>query len=70
LREGRQVVLDFEDVSGATQSFIHALISESIRQYRAFALENLLFKNCNAKVREIVQIVFAYMQESLDIPDE
>jgi len=70
LRDGRQVVLDFNEISGATQSFVHALISESIRQFRATALENLLFKNCNAKVREIIRIVFAYMQESLDTPGD
>ena len=65
LREGRQVVIDFEGVSGVTQSFIHALVSESIRQFRGFALENLVFKNCNAELNAVIRIVFAYMQESI-----
>jgi len=66
LRSGQAVAIDFSQVTGATQSFIHALISGPIRQFRALALDNLLFENCNPEVRAVIRIVFAYMQESMD----
>ena len=70
MRSGRAVTIDFSRVTGTTQSFIHALISGPMRQFRAFALDNLFFENCNAEVRAVVRIVFAYMQESMDAPEE
>ena len=69
LRDGQQVVIDFEQVTGTTQSFVHALISGSIRQFHNVALDNLLFKNCNSEVQAIIRIVFTYMQESMDTFD-
>jgi hypothetical protein len=47
LAAGVDVVLDFEGVSMATQSFIHALISDPIRIYGANVLDQIEFKNCN-----------------------
>lgn len=47
----------FEDISGP------------MRQFRAMALDSLLFKNCNAEVQAVIRIVFAYMQESMDAPE-
>ena len=70
LRSGQAVTLDFAQVSGTTQSFVHALISGPMRQFRTFALDNLLFKNCNAEVQAVIRIVFAYMQESMDSADD
>jgi len=67
LKNGEQIEFDFQQVSGVTQSFIHALISEAIRQYGDKAFENLLYKNANAQVKEIIKTVYEYMQESLDI---
>lgn len=64
LAKENTVILDFADVTGATQSFVHALISEAIRQYGDDVFDKLLFKNCNETVREIVTIVAEYMQES------
>ena len=58
--------LDFEGGSGATQSFIHALISEPIRQFRDMALDNLEYKNCSGAVKEIVKTVYDYIQESFN----
>ncbi len=66
LSQRSKVVLDFEGVGGATQSFIHALISDPIRQYGNDAFENLYFKNANADIQKIISIVYRYMQESLD----
>ncbi len=66
LLSGKEIVFDFKNVSGATQSFIHALISEPIREFRDVAYENLYYENANDNVREIISIVYRYMQESLE----
>lgn len=64
LEDREEVVLDFEGIDSATQSFIHALISELIRKYGIEVLDNISFKNCNEVVRKIISIVVDYMQES------
>jgi hypothetical protein len=64
LEGDQEVVLDFEGVTGATQSFIHALISDAIRKYGDLALELISFKNCSPVVKEVVTTVAEYMQES------
>lgn len=66
LSEGDEVVLDFSGIKGATQSFIHALISDPIRKFKDVALDKLAYKNANADIREIISIVYRYMQESLE----
>lgn len=58
------IIIDFKGVTGATQSFIHALISEAMRKHGASVLDRIFFKNCNESVREIITIVTEYMQES------
>lgn len=58
------VTLDFDRVTGATQSFIHALISELFRQYGNTVLDRIRFKNCNETVQKIITIVTEYMQEA------
>ena len=60
----KEIVLDFSGVTGATQSFVHALISDVIRQYGDTALDLISFKNCSPVVREVVTTVTEYMQES------
>ncbi len=65
LSKGNIVILDFEGMSGATQSFIHALISDPIRKYGDVAFDNLRYKHVNDDIREIISIVYRYMQESL-----
>lgn len=64
LAAGQKVVLDFSGVTGATQSFAHALISEPFRVHGAEVLDLLRFKNCTETVRKIIVIVSEYMQES------
>lgn len=64
LEKQKEVVLDFDDIEGSTQSFIHALISELIRSYGAEVLNRIAFKNCNDTVRKIIEIVVDYMQQS------
>jgi hypothetical protein len=66
LSNNEEVELDFRGVSGTTQSFVHALISEPIRLFRDVALDNLEYKNCSDAVKEIVKTVYEYIQESFN----
>lgn len=60
----QEVVLDFTEVIGATQSFIHALISDLIRKYGSDVLDVVVFKGCNETIQKIISIVVDYMQQS------
>jgi len=64
LARNEKIVLDFEGVEIATQSFLHALISEALREYGSNALERIEFRSCTDTVREIISIVVDYMQSS------
>ena len=64
LKSGESVTLDFSEITGATQSFVHALISESIREFGPVTFEKIFFKSCNETVQKIITIVSEYMQES------
>ncbi len=66
LKRGEEVILNFVGVTGVTQSFIHALISNPIRNFKSVAFDNLIYKNANKDIQEIISIVYRYMQESLD----
>jgi len=70
LTQGGEVTLDFHKVAAATQSFIHALISDILRKHGANALDRIFFKSCNVTVRKIIEIVVDYMLESLEIEEE
>jgi len=65
LAKGKEIIIDFSGVSGATQSFIHALVSDPIREFKEMAFDKLMYKNANNDIRAIVSIVYRYMQESL-----
>lgn len=67
LDKNDEVVLDFQRVNGATQSFIHALISEILRKYGTDILDRIVFKSCNDTIRQIINIVVDYMQEGMGI---
>ena len=64
LENNKEVTLDFKGVDSATQSFIHALISDLIRNYGVEILNKIYFKNCSETIKKIVNIVVDYMQES------
>lgn len=66
LSKQNEVTFDFNGVKGATQSFIHALISDPIREFKDIAFNNLVYKDANSDIREIISIVYRYMQESID----
>ncbi len=63
LKKKEEVVLNFARVEAATQSFVHALISDVMRIHGPAALDQILFKSCNVTVRKIIDIVVDYMQE-------
>lgn len=63
LKKGDEVILNFDKIDSATQSFVHALISDVLRQFGSDILDKLLFKNCNDTIQKIITIVIEYMQE-------
>ena len=63
LDNNQEVILDFEGMDSATQSFIHALISDLIRKYGIQVLDRISFKNCHETIKKIINIVVDYMQE-------
>ena len=65
LSEDRAVMFDFEEVGGATQSFIHALVSDALRKFPETVYDNLFFKNANPEIQEIISIVYRYVQQSM-----
>ena len=66
LENNNMIVFDFNHIEGCTQSFIHALLSKPIRDFRETAFNNLLYQNADQDVKKIISIVYRYMQESLD----
>ena len=65
LARKEDVVLNFDGVESATQSFIHTLISEALRQYGNEALEKITFHKCNKVVKQLIGVVVDYMQEGM-----
>lgn len=64
LEKKEKIILNFENVKSATQSFIHALISDIIRKKGSGVLNNIYFKNCNEIIQKMIEIVTDYMQDS------
>ena len=67
LDKNDEVTIDFQRVSGVTQSFVHALISEILRKYGTDVLDRIAFKSCNDTIKQIINIVVDYMQEGMGI---
>lgn len=65
LERNEEVILDFEKVGAVTQSFIHALISDVLRNQGNDVLERMSFKSCDDTVKKIINIVVDYMQEGM-----
>ncbi len=66
LEKNNQVILNFEGIDRASQSFIHSIVSDPVRQYGDRALELMLFKSCNNKVKGMIKIVLGYLQDAID----
>ena len=64
LATGAALELDFTGISLTTQSFIHALISEALRQNGEDVLGRLTFRGCQPAVRDIVETVVQYVLEA------
>jgi hypothetical protein len=65
IAKGIDVLLDFDEVDLATQSFIHALIAAIVREDPA-SLDHIAFKNCNDNVRSLIEIVVEYAQDEFE----
>ena len=64
LERNDKIILDFEGIESATQSFVHALISDLIRKYGIEVLDKVDFKGCSETIKKIINIVVDYMQET------
>lgn len=60
LEQGEPVVLDFGAVKYATQSYVHALIGQPLKQYGEPVLDQIEFKNCTPQLRSIIDLVVDY----------
>ncbi|MDJ0321973.1 STAS-like domain-containing protein [Pseudarthrobacter sp. PS3-L1] len=65
LENGKDILLDFEGVDLATQSFIHALIAAVVRE-KSENLDHISFKNCNENVQSLIEIVVEYAQDEFE----
>jgi hypothetical protein len=64
---GRQrVVLDFKGVRVATQSFVHALLSDVLRTQGETVLDHITFRDCTKAVQGIIETVVQYSLESIE----
>ena len=64
LRRNESVTFDFAGVVGATQSFMHALVSDALRRFPEVAFDNIFYKNAAPEVKQIISIVYTYMQQN------
>ncbi len=60
LERKEPIVLDFNGVAYATQSYVHALIGESLKKHGEPALELFEFKNCSPQLRSLIELVVDY----------
>lgn len=60
LKSEQEVTLDFGGVSGTTQSFVHALLSNTLRTQGEQVLDRLVFRNCADGVKTVIYTVIDY----------
>ena len=60
LERKESIVLDFEGVTYATQSYVHALIGEALKKHGESALELIQFRNCSAQLQSLIELVVDY----------
>lgn len=65
LKTGASIEIDFAGITLTTQSFIHALISQALRQEGEEVLARIKFKNCGDAARGIIETVVQYVLESV-----
>jgi nucleoside-diphosphate-sugar epimerase len=66
IAEGSEIEFDFSQVEDATQSFVHAMLSEAIRETEGEILDIVYFSNCNETIKQIINMVVDYMVEAQD----
>lgn len=66
LKKGERVSVDFRGVDLATQSFVHALISDAIRSLGPDVLDRVTFAHCKGEIRSLISIVAEYSQEVIE----
>lgn len=69
LAKNKVVLLDFDGVELATQSFMHALLAQTVRENPA-SLEHIDFRNCNDDIQALIEIVVDYAQEDFAVDDD
>jgi hypothetical protein len=65
INRNQKVTLDFAGVTLVTQSFVHALISDVLRDKGEGALDLLEFRNCVEVVRGIISTVVQYSLDTM-----
>lgn len=60
LDRGENIILDFRHVKYATQSFIHALLGETLYKYGEDLLDRVEFKNCTPQLQSVIELVVDY----------
>lgn len=67
LANNEEVILNFEHIDRASQSFIHSLISGPIKKYGIDrTLKLVAFKSCSDNVKGIIGIVLDYIQDAIN----
>lgn len=69
LSKSKSVTLDFDGVELATQSFMHALLAQAVREDPS-SLEHIEFKNCNEDIQALIEIVVDYAQEDFAVDED
>lgn len=62
------VVIDCDGVELATQSFVHALISQVIQIHPDAGTARIIYRNCSEEVRAVISTVVDY-SDLLDVDD-
>jgi anti-sigma regulatory factor (Ser/Thr protein kinase) len=71
LRAGKTVLLSFGGIAFTTQSFVHALLAEPLRELGpGAALDRLIYARCSDQVREVIRLVVGYVLEAEQMRDE
>ena len=60
LERREHIVLDFDGVAYATQSYVHALIGEALKKHGEPALGLIEFRNCSPQLRSLIELVVDY----------
>ena len=60
LKSGENIIIDFGDIEFSTQSFIHALIGEPLKQYGEDILDSIEFHNCSTQLQSVIELVVNY----------